>query len=125
MVRNLESLIEYLYLKSIRSDLLNKNILVNPTDRDNVFGKICIINKSYNLPDLTLASEVIDRRVTPYDFKKNPYIRSVEIYQDDVFVMPIKNIFYFGKIPNDLLSQGECYRYLNSQLQDSLKTLPE
>lgn len=124
MVRDLESLIEYLYLKSVRSDLLEKNPLVNPTHRDKVLGRVCIINKSYEVPDLRTASAVIDRRIQGYDLVKNPYIRGVDICQEDIFVMPIKKIFYFGRIPEYLLNYGECYQYLNNQLSSYTKSLP-
>jgi hypothetical protein len=124
MVRDLESLIEYLYLKATRSDLLERDFIVNPTSSDNIFGKVCIINKVYDVPDLRTASFVIDRRKDLYKTGRNPYIRGVDIYQDDVFVMPIKNIFYFGKVPESLLNYGECYKYLNNQLTDSIKALP-
>lgn len=120
MVRDIESLIEYLYLKSINSDLLEgDNILVNPTKDDQVFNKICIINKSYDVPDLSLSNQVINRFIDKYDNVKNEYIKYINVAQDDIFVFPKDGVYYFGIIPNYYLTQGPCYEYLNSQLTNS------
>lgn len=115
MVRDIESLIEFLYLKSINSPLNFDRILVNPKLGDSLVGKICIINTIYGLPDLELADGVINRFQDPYINSPNPYIRFTNILSDDLHVHTENNLFYFGLVPESLITEGNCFDYIEKQ----------
>lgn len=120
MVRDLESLIEYLYLRSIDSELLDSKVIVNPRKSDKVLGKVVIINKIYEHPNLAFADQVIRRDLDEdaYLPNKNPFIAGINIgILNSVFVFPVNNVFYFGDIPSEFL-QHPCYQYLFDQLTD-------
>lgn len=117
MVRDIESLIEFLYLKSINSNLAeDENVIVNPTESDSVISRTCIINKSYAVPDLSYANKVIDRNVQEYNYTNNPLIESIAIEDAELFIVAIRNKVYFGHIPDTLNISGPCMNYLKYQL---------
>lgn len=125
MVRDLESLIEYLYLKFTDEDLLKEDLIVNPTYSDQVIGKTCIINNYYQLPDLRLADSVINRLESGYESARNPFIRGLRDEVDGLFVFPRNFIFYFSRVPGDWIYPNNCFNYLDSQIKlTSLVELP-
>ena len=126
MIRDIKSLIEYLYLKFKGEDKQIRSVIVNPTKDDDVFGRICIINDYYDVPNLSLSSKVINRlQDSPYELSEesNPYIRGIDIEEANrILVYPKDNIYYFSKIiPDHLIKDRNCFFYLKEQI--SSKTI--
>jgi hypothetical protein len=122
MVRDLESLIEYLYLRFTNDPILDSKVVVNPTPSDFIVDRICIINKSYSVPDLQLAKLIIDRSEENYWYNRevNPYIVGVpELFSEEIQVLPIKDIFYFSQVPQILsFIKHPCFNYLDEQIKN-------
>lgn len=126
MIRDIESLIEYLYLRVANPGLLWEKIIVNPIDTDNCNGHTVIINKLYDLPIVTGADQIISRipelgfNVIPYDVSiDNKFISKLPLVSDRLEVFKDEDVFYFSDIPNHLISDENCYWYLNSKLSQS------
>lgn len=121
MIRDIKSLIEYLYLKFKSDDIQFRSVIVNPTEDDDVFGRICIINDYYDVPDLSLSSQIINRlQESPYEEMEssNPYIRGINIEEANrLFVYLKDNIYYFSSvIPDHLVKDKNCFSYLKDQI---------
>lgn len=123
MVRDIESLIEKIYLKFRSPFLDTSNIIVNPKLTDNIKGKYVIINFiTENLrKDFEDAIEVVSRipyedlPIEPYLLIDNSLVETLGL--PDLVVRQVNGVYYFGAIPSKLIKEGNCYDYISSILQ--------
>ena len=129
MIRDIESLIEYLYLKVSNPGLLWEKWIVNPTECDKCSGHIVIINKLYDLPIISDCSQLISRipglgfNVIPYDYElDNEFIKILPMISDRLEVFKNEELYYFSEVPKSLIKPGNCYSYLDCKLSNKLPT---
>lgn len=127
LVRDIYSLIEYIYLKTHNPELLNNPIIVNPTESDITFGSVVIINN--DSIDKCSCKYLINRRIDKYDYSLNlnllPIILDTErsVYkEDDKFFIhqrlitkdnnPAMNYLRYQISSNNEVIISKYYKYL-------------